>query len=149
LNNKTNGFQLSACRIAKIPAFVVQSTCAEEIRVGAFEREAGIDFTSEKKAAGRGSSRPEAAMNGLAPVLDRLLDPVAGILSPEVARKLAKLRSARATQAKIDKLARRCNQGELMEAERREYEAWVQAIDFIAILQAKARVSLKRAAKMK
>jgi len=80
------------------------------------------------------------------PVLDRLLDPLARILTPGVARKLVKLRLDSKTQAKIDKLARKCNEGELTEAERNEYETIVDAIDFIAILQAKARASLKRSA---
>ena len=77
------------------------------------------------------------------PVLDRLLDPLARILTPEVARKLVKLRFDSKTQARIDELARKSNEGELSEAEREDYETIVNAIDFIAILQAKARASLK------
>jgi hypothetical protein len=80
------------------------------------------------------------------PVLDRLLDPLTGILTPQVARKLVKLRFDSIAQAKIDKLARKCNEGELTDSERREYETYVHAIDFIAILQAKARALLKRSA---
>lgn len=78
------------------------------------------------------------------PVVDRLLDPLARILTPEVARKLVKLRFDGAAQAKIDKLAQKCNEGALTDSERREYETIVHAIDFIAILQAKARALLKR-----
>ncbi len=81
-----------------------------------------------------------------APVLDRLLDPVGRILTPEVARKLVNLRFDSTAQARIDKLARKCNEGELTDSERREYETYVYAIDFIAILQAKARALLKRSA---
>lgn len=44
-------------------------------------------------------------------ILDRLLDPVGRILTPEVARKLANLRLDAAAQARIDKLARKCNEG--------------------------------------
>jgi hypothetical protein len=80
------------------------------------------------------------------PVLDRLLDPVCRILTPAVARKLINLRLDSSAQAHIDKLARKCNEGELTDAERREYETYVSAIDFIAILQAKARARLKRSA---
>ena len=80
------------------------------------------------------------------PVLERLLDPLARILTPEVARKLVKFRFDATTQAKIDKLARKCNNGDLSDSERHEYETIVQAIDFIAILQAKARALLKRSA---
>ena len=79
-----------------------------------------------------------------APVLDRLLDPLCDILTPEVARKLVNYRFDAKSQARIDKLARKCNEGELSEEEHREYETYVQTIDFIAILQAKARALLKR-----
>lgn len=79
-------------------------------------------------------------------VLDRLLDPLGRILTPEVARKLVKLRLDSIAQARIDKLARKCNEGALTDPERREYETYVYAIDFIAILQAKARALLRRPA---
>lgn len=78
------------------------------------------------------------------PVLDRLLDPIGRILSPEVARKLVRVRFDSHVQARIDKLAGKSNEGKLSESERREYEIYVHAIDFIAILQAKARALLKQ-----
>jgi len=81
-----------------------------------------------------------------APLLDRILDPLGRILTPEVARKLVAYRFDAKTQAGIDKLARKCNQGELSDDELREYETYVHAIDFIAVLQAKARALLKRSA---
>jgi len=79
-------------------------------------------------------------------VLDRLLDALARILTPEVAHRLVRLRFDHKAQARIDKLARKCNEGKLTEAERSEYETYVYAIDFIAILQAKARALLKHSA---
>jgi hypothetical protein len=81
-----------------------------------------------------------------APVLDRLLDPLGRILTPEVAQRLVRLRFDQKAQARIDRLARKCNEGKLTEAERGEYETYVYTIDFIAILQAKARALLKRSA---
>jgi hypothetical protein len=78
------------------------------------------------------------------PVLDRLLDPVGRILTPDVARDLVRLRFDRTAQARIAKLARKCNEGKLTAVERSEYETYVNAIDFIAILQAKARAMLKQ-----
>ena len=78
------------------------------------------------------------------PILERLLDPLSQILTPEVARKLVKLRFDSETQARIGKLAGKCNEGQLTESELREYETYVSVIDFIAILQAKARGLLKR-----
>jgi hypothetical protein len=77
------------------------------------------------------------------PVLDRLLDPVGRILTPEVARGLVRLRFDPKAQTHIKKLARKCNEGRLSDVERREYETYVYAIDFIAILQAKAHNVLK------
>lgn len=79
-----------------------------------------------------------------APVLDRLLDPFGRILTPEVARKLVHLRFDATAQARIQKLARKCNNGKLTDTERREYETYVFAIDFVAMLQAKARAFLRR-----
>ena len=79
-----------------------------------------------------------------APVLERLFDPLGRILTPEVARKLVDYRFDAKAQARIDRLARKCNEGQLSDNERREYETYVQTIDFIAILQAKARALLKR-----
>jgi hypothetical protein len=63
-----------------------------------------------------------------------------------VARKFATYRFDARTRLEIDRLARKCNEGQLSAAERREYETYVQAIDFIAILQAKVRARLNRSA---
>jgi len=81
-----------------------------------------------------------------APMLDRLLDPVSNILTPEVARKLVKLRYDSKTQAQIHKLARKCNDGKMNDREQREYEMYVNTIDFIGILQTKARSMLRHLA---
>lgn len=54
-------------------------------------------------------------------------------------KQIAELRADQATQARIDELAEKWNEGELTEAERREYGAYVDAIDLIGLLQAKAR----------
>jgi hypothetical protein len=63
-----------------------------------------------------------------------------------VAGRLVHLRFDRKAQTRIDKLARKCNAGQLTDAERSEYETYVYAIDFIAVLQAKARALLKQSA---
>lgn len=77
-------------------------------------------------------------------VLDRLFDILGRMLTPEVAQRLVRLRFDKKAQARIDKLARKCNEGKLTVAERSEYETYVYAMDFIAILQAKARALLKQ-----
>jgi protein-L-isoaspartate O-methyltransferase len=77
-------------------------------------------------------------------VLDRLFAPFGQMLTVEVARKLADYRFDAKAQARIDHLASKCNDGKLTVDENREYETYVQTIDFIAILQAKARIVLKQ-----
>jgi hypothetical protein len=72
-------------------------------------------------------------------VLDRLLEPVCRCLTPDSARRLVALKGDPAVQARIDALADKCTLGELSDQERDEYETYLWAIAFIAILQAKAR----------
>lgn len=72
-------------------------------------------------------------------VLDRLLDPVRDILTPEVAERFAALRADDATQERLDDLAERHHEGKLSPEELAEYESLVGAINMIAVLQAKAR----------
>jgi hypothetical protein len=71
--------------------------------------------------------------------LDRLLDSVTECLTPEVAKRLVELRVDPQTQARIDELADKANGGQLSPGERDEYAGFVEAIDLVAILQAKAR----------
>jgi hypothetical protein len=75
-------------------------------------------------------------------ILDKMLEPVARCFTPAVARQIAELRADQVTQARIDELGVKCNEGELTDAEKREYAAYVDAIDLIGILQAKARTIL-------
>jgi hypothetical protein len=77
-------------------------------------------------------------------VLERFLGPVAESLNVEAARKLVRLKADAKTQARVDKLARKCNNGELTEEERAEYEWYVTAGNLVAILQAKARLVLAK-----
>jgi hypothetical protein len=76
--------------------------------------------------------------------LERLLDPVSSALNDEASRQLIGIKADAKAQARIRKLARRCNEGQLTLAERAEYEAFVLAGDLIAILQAQARLRLTR-----
>lgn len=76
--------------------------------------------------------------------MDRLLDPVAQCLTTESARHLVELRADSAAQARIDELAAAGSEGGLSPEDRAEYEAYVAANSFIAILQSKARALLAR-----
>jgi len=70
------------------------------------------------------------------------LEPVARCFTPDVARQIIELRADPALQTRLDSLAGKANEGELTENDREQYEAYVEAIDIIAILQAKARKML-------
>jgi hypothetical protein len=84
-----------------------------------------------------------ARRNGTA-VLDELLDPVTRSLNVTAARRLVRLKASAKVQARVDQLARKCNEGELTPSERAEYERYVTAGNLIAILQAKARLILTK-----
>ncbi len=77
-------------------------------------------------------------------ILDRVIDLVSECLDPESARKLVELRADAATQQRVDELADKNTEGLLTPEEKAEYEAYVRASTFIAILQAKARARLAR-----
>jgi hypothetical protein len=77
-------------------------------------------------------------------MLERLLDPVSRSLNIKAARKLVQLKADPKTQARVDQLARKCNEGDLTALERSEYERYVTAGNLIAILQAKARLLLTK-----
>ncbi|OAI46734.1 hypothetical protein AYO44_10845 [Planctomycetaceae bacterium SCGC AG-212-F19] len=77
-------------------------------------------------------------------ILERLLEPVSSSLNEEAARKLIGLKADRKAQARVADLARKCNEGELTADERAEYETYVLAGEFIAILQAQARILMAR-----
>jgi hypothetical protein len=71
-------------------------------------------------------------------VLDSLLDPLSRCLDTGSARRVAEFRVAANVQERVDTLAERANEGLLSADERAEYEAFVNASDFIAILKLKA-----------
>ena len=72
-------------------------------------------------------------------VLGKILDPLADALTPDLAQRLVSLRADDETQALIDKLGEKANEGTLTELERRQYETYVRATTLISILQAKAK----------
>jgi hypothetical protein len=75
-------------------------------------------------------------------LLHRILETVSSSLNEEAARKLIGLKADRKAQARIAQLANKCNEGDLTPEERQEYEMYVMAGHFLAILQAKARIIL-------
>lgn len=71
--------------------------------------------------------------------LDRLLDPLTAAFTPEVARAVLELRADSELEAHIAELRRKVNEGTLTPTEDAEYKDFVEAVDVISIIQAKAR----------
>lgn len=76
--------------------------------------------------------------------LDRILDPLADCFTPDVARRLAGLRADAQTQERLDALAAKANEGRLTPDEEAAYRQAIDAVDLLAILQAKARAFLRQ-----
>src|SRR5437868_6151739 len=78
--------------------------------------------------------------NGMVPEngLDGLFEPLSRCLDAESARRVVELQLAPSVQERIDTLATRANEGALSENEHSEYEALINASDFISILKLKA-----------
>ena len=79
------------------------------------------------------------ALNSVADGLARILDPVAECFTPEVASRVAQLQADPTLQYRIDELAGKCNEGTLTAEEESEYDAYIRAMDVLAVIQAKAR----------
>ena len=71
--------------------------------------------------------------------LAKILDPVAQCFTPEVAKRVAELRVDPDVEARIEELAEKCNEGTITSEEMAEYDAYIQAMDVVAVLQKKAR----------
>jgi hypothetical protein len=74
--------------------------------------------------------------------LDGLLDPLSRCLDAESSRRVVEFRVDPPVQQRIDALAERASEGTLSDTEREEYEALINAADFISILKLKARLYL-------
>jgi len=82
------------------------------------------------------SQEPTAA------VLDQLFDPLSECLTRDVAIRLAGLRASPEVQSRLNALAEKCSDGTITADERRAYESYLRAVNFIGVLQAKARAML-------
>jgi hypothetical protein len=74
--------------------------------------------------------------------LDGLLEPLSRCLDAASARRIVEFQIDPPVQERIDALAERANEGALSQSERSEYEALINAADFISILKLKARLHL-------
>ena len=73
-------------------------------------------------------------------LVDRLLEPLSRCIRGQGEQELLRLRADAALQARIDELADKCDEGALTPEEHAEYETYVRFGNFVAVLQAKARL---------
>jgi hypothetical protein len=68
--------------------------------------------------------------------------PIFALLGPDQTRQLAELTGDPDLERRLELLADKANEGELSPAERQEYEAYIEANNLLAVLQAQARFHL-------
>jgi hypothetical protein len=76
--------------------------------------------------------------------LDQLLDPVAECFTAGVARQIVELQTDPRSVARLEQLREKANFGTLSDDERVEYEEFVEGMDLVAILKAKAKAVLEK-----
>ena len=76
-------------------------------------------------------------------ILQRVIGPERGTLAPDLARYVLTLAFAPSDQARYAQLAERAQQGALSGDEQAELDEYLAVNDFLAIVQSKARASLK------
>jgi hypothetical protein len=81
--------------------------------------------------------------NAVSSVLDSLVDELSRCLDAESARRVAEFSVPTYVQDRVDVLAEAANEGLLSDDERSEYEAFINAADFIEILRLKALRNLE------
>lgn len=79
-------------------------------------------------------------------LLDRIFEPLGEALTPESARRIAIMQADPDVQHRVDELAAKCTEGALTEAEAVEYDSYIRAMEFLSIMQSKARQVLQRTA---
>lgn len=84
-------------------------------------------------------------MNAFA-ALNSLFDPARPSFTREGVQTLLDLRASPEEEARMEELAEKCTEGELSHEEKREYESWVRAGTMISMLQAMARLYVRKLA---
>ena len=72
----------------------------------------------------------------------RGMAPIFALLTPEQTRRLADLQGDPGLVERLEELAEKASEGELSPADREEYEAYIEANNVLAVVQAEARFRL-------
>ena len=76
-------------------------------------------------------------------LLERMVDPIGRVLTPEAAKAILEVRADNETQTRIDELADKCNEGTLSAEEQAEYQEFVSVFNLLTLLQVRARSILR------
>jgi uncharacterized protein YnzC (UPF0291/DUF896 family) len=107
-----------------------------QLRVQLFGDYVTIKDTENRKMA---TSLPLDTGGYDAAAFDRGTSPIIQMLTPGQARQLMEYRGDERLRQRIEELAAKSNEGLLTPAEKSEYEGYVRANKFVAILQAQAQ----------
>jgi hypothetical protein len=77
-------------------------------------------------------------------IWSRIIEPEQGDLTPEAAAYILKLDFRESDHQRMAQLNGKANEGTLSASERAELEEYIRAGDLMALMQSKARQSLKR-----
>ena len=72
-------------------------------------------------------------------IISEALRPITDSLTGETAKQFAELKFTGPIQDRVDLLASKCNEGELSEQERSEYDSLVKVGKILTVLKAKAK----------
>lgn len=76
-------------------------------------------------------------------LVENLFSKVSGCFNEQSAEALVALRADDKTTAMIEEIADKSREGMLNAEEQRQYQEFAQAVSFVSVLQAKARVYLR------
>jgi len=77
-------------------------------------------------------------------IMSQMLEPLTDSFGPETAELFAGLKATPEMTARLEVLAEKCNEGELSDGERSEYETYVRIGNFFAILKAKGKKAISK-----
>ena len=72
-------------------------------------------------------------------IISEALRPITESLNADTAKHFAELRMSDGVQQRVNELATKCNEGELSDEERDQYESLVSVGNILAVLKAKAK----------
>lgn len=88
-----------------------------------------------------------STVNELDDPFHRATAPIFALLTPQQTRQLAELQADARLADRISLLADKANEGELSDAERAEYEGYIEANNLLTVLQAEAGFRLSEDAR--